>query len=113
MFKHNDFDMPTVNDMDRSNDALKVNLLLLRTLCTSDFVFHYMIYDVSTIKDIVYQAKQFIDPKWDPRMFVSKEDYYENFVPFDPNSTYLKPYEVDEYKQLVDTLEQYINQVEG
>lgn len=45
--------MPTIKEMDDANDHIRVNLLLLRCLCTSDLAPYYGVFKPETLRDIL------------------------------------------------------------
>lgn len=51
--------IPTLDQLNELS-ASKTILVLLRTLNTSDFVFHYMLYKHTTLKDIIAQAESLL-----------------------------------------------------
>lgn len=55
--KPSDLVYPTLDEMNKDNNSLRVHLQILRCMNTSDLTFHYMLYDAQTIRGMVHQAR--------------------------------------------------------
>lgn len=53
--------IPTIAEMDAANDALRVELCLLRCLCTSDLAFRYMLLRADSVRDIARTSLSLLD----------------------------------------------------
>jgi len=90
--------LPTVKEMDDANDAIRVNLMMLRCLATSDLAGHYMLYETATLQDMVYVARLGLKT-WENPPFPE--------IPM-PERQGLSEEERQEYMDILDSLERYI-----
>lgn len=92
--------MPTVKEMDDANDHIRVNLLMLRCLCTSDLAPHYGVFKGDTLRDMLYS------------MWYGLREHDNQHVVIPMSGTCpregLSPDERAEYVQLCKRIEQWI-----
>jgi len=93
--------LPTVQEMNDANDAIRVNFLMLRCLNTSDMGWTYMCLKPETLLDIVDMARSMYENQ--------EKDRISGEFP-DAMRPSLNPEETKEFHELCTTFVDYANQ---
>lgn len=87
--------IPTTKEMDDANDDVRVNLLLIRCLMTSDMAFFYQLLKPDTLRDIARTLRQLLaqcDRADNPRQGLSEDErneYVAGCITFEEYATLL------------------------